>query len=39
MVNGRSLSHNLSGLAVLGVWGLIGVALAVRGFSWDSKRE
>jgi ABC-2 type transport system permease protein len=39
MVNGRGLSHNLSGLAVVGVWGLIGVALAVRGFSWDSKRE
>jgi ABC-2 type transport system permease protein len=39
MVSGRGLSHNLSALAVIGVWALIGVALAVRGFSWDQRRE
>jgi ABC-2 type transport system permease protein len=39
MVTGRGLSDNLSALAVVGVWAVAGVALAVRGFSWESKRE
>jgi ABC-2 type transport system permease protein len=38
MVTGRPLTENLSALAVVGVWALAGVALAVRGFSWESRR-
>jgi len=37
MVTGRGLGHNLSGLAVLGVWAGIGIVLAVRGFSWEQR--
>ena len=39
MVTGRGLSDNLSALAVLGVWALLGLVLAVRGFSWEQRRE
>jgi ABC-2 type transport system permease protein len=39
MVTGRGLGDNLSALAVVGVWAVAGVALAVRGFSWESKRD
>ena len=39
MVTGRGLADNLSALAVVGVWALAGAALAVRGFSWESRRE
>ena len=38
MVTGRGLADNLSALAVVGVWAAIGIALAVRGFSWESRR-
>jgi len=36
MVTGRSLSGNLDALAVIGLWGVFGIYLAVRGFSWES---
>jgi ABC-2 type transport system permease protein len=36
MVTGSGLSQNLDGLAVIGLWGLFGIYLAVRGFSWQS---
>jgi ABC-2 type transport system permease protein len=39
MVTGRGLSDNLSALAVVAVWMVFGVALAVRGFSWESRRD
>ena len=39
MVTGRALPDNLSALAVIAVWGVIGIVLAVRGFSWESRRE
>ena len=39
LVSGRGLADNLSALAVVGVWALAGAALAVRGFSWESRRE
>jgi ABC-2 type transport system permease protein len=39
LVSGRGLGDNLSALAVVGVWALAGTALAVRGFSWESKRD
>jgi ABC-2 type transport system permease protein len=32
------IGHHLTALAVLGVWGLVAVVLAVRGFSWDARR-
>jgi ABC-2 type transport system permease protein len=34
-----SLSSHLTALAVIGVWGLVGIVLAVRGFSWEARRE
>jgi ABC-2 type transport system permease protein len=39
MVTGRGLADNLSALAVVGVWTVVGVVLAVRGFSWESRRD
>jgi ABC-2 type transport system permease protein len=38
MVSGRGLTDNLSALAVIGVWAAVGTVLAVRGFSWESRR-
>jgi ABC-2 type transport system permease protein len=38
MVTGRGLADNLSALAVIGVWAAIGIVLAVRGCSWESRR-
>ena len=39
LVTGRGLGHNASGLAVLGIWLLAGIVLAVRGFSWEQARD
>jgi ABC-2 type transport system permease protein len=38
MVTGVSLSSNLDGLAVIALWGVLGIYLAVRGFSWEAAR-
>jgi ABC-2 type transport system permease protein len=38
MVTGRGLGENLSALAVIGLWSVLGVTLAVRGFSWERRR-
>ena len=38
MVTGTGLSGNLSALAVVGLWTVIGVIVAIRGFSWESRR-
>ncbi len=38
MVTGRGLAQTASALAVLAVWALGGILLAVRGFSWDQTR-
>ncbi|HST55023.1 MAG TPA: ABC transporter permease [Solirubrobacteraceae bacterium] len=38
MVSGSGFSHNLSGLAVIGLWGAFGLVFAVRGFSWEQGR-
>jgi ABC-2 type transport system permease protein len=35
MVTGRGLSQHLDALAVIGLWGALGIYLAVRGFSWE----
>jgi ABC-2 type transport system permease protein len=33
------LGNHLTALAVLGVWAVVGVVLAVRGFSWEARRN
>jgi len=38
MVSGRGLSDNLDALAVIGLWGVFGVWLAIRGFTWEQRR-
>jgi ABC-2 type transport system permease protein len=38
MVTGTSLSDNLDALAVIGLWGVFGAWLAVRGFTWEQRR-
>ncbi|MBA3327912.1 MAG: ABC transporter permease [Solirubrobacterales bacterium] len=38
MVTGAGLADNLSGLAVIAIWAVAGVVLAVRGFSWEARR-
>jgi ABC-2 type transport system permease protein len=35
MVTGSGLSENLDALAVIALWGVFGLYLAVRGFSWE----
>jgi ABC-2 type transport system permease protein len=39
MVTGATLTHNLSALAVIALWGAFGVYFAVRGFSWERSRD
>lgn len=39
MVDGRGLADNGSALLVLGVWTAAALALAVRGFSWEARRD
>jgi hypothetical protein len=38
-VTGASLADRAGDLAVVAAWGVVGAMFAVRGFSWDSKRE
>ncbi|MGZ4276776.1 MAG: ABC transporter permease [Solirubrobacteraceae bacterium] len=38
-VTGVPLSEHLGDLAVVAVWGVIGVFFAVRGFTWEQKRD
>ncbi len=38
LVTGSSLGDELDGLAVIALWGVFGVYLAVRGFSWEQRR-
>ncbi len=38
MVSGSGLGDNLDALAVIGLWGVFGVWLAVRGFTWEQRR-
>jgi ABC-2 type transport system permease protein len=40
MVHAHSgLSANISALGVIAAWAVLGVALAVRGFSWEQRRS
>jgi ABC-2 type transport system permease protein len=34
-----SITHHLTALAVIGVWAVLGVVAAVRGFSWEARRS
>lgn len=38
LVTGSALGDELDALAVIALWGVFGVFLAVRGFSWEQKR-
>ena len=38
MVQGVGLGGHVTALVVLALWGIVGAVLAVRGFSWDSRR-
>src|SRR5436305_2568512 len=38
MVTGTSLATNISALGVIAAWSVLGIALAVRGFSWEDRR-
>jgi ABC-2 type transport system permease protein len=38
MIDGTGVADHLSDLAVIGVWAALGTVLAVRGFSWESRR-
>jgi ABC-2 type transport system permease protein len=39
LVTGRGLGDNWEALAVIGLWSAAGIFLAVRGFSWDGRRD
>jgi ABC-2 type transport system permease protein len=39
MVKGTSIATNISALGVIAVWAALGIALAVRGFSWEQRRS
>jgi len=38
MVSGATLADNAGSLAVIGLWSVLGIVLAVRGFSWEQRR-
>jgi ABC-2 type transport system permease protein len=39
LVTGRSLGDNLSGLVIIGIWAVIGLFFAIRGFRWEARRD
>ncbi len=39
MVTGTSLAANISSLGVIAAWAVLGVVLAIRGFSWEQRRS
>ena len=38
IVTGSALGNHLDALAVIGLWGVFGVWLSVRGFTWEQRR-
>ncbi len=38
LVKGTSLATNISDLGVIAVWAVLGIVLAIRGFSWEQRR-
>jgi ABC-2 type transport system permease protein len=39
MVKGQGVGHHLVAVLVLGAWAAVGITLAIRGFSWESRGE
>ena len=39
MVKGTSIATNISALGVIAAWAVLGIALAIRGFSWEQRRS
>jgi ABC-2 type transport system permease protein len=39
MVHHAGVVHHLDALLVLALWAAVGAVLAVRGFSWERRRE
>jgi ABC-2 type transport system permease protein len=39
MVTGAGIGSNVAALGVIALWSLLGVTLAIRGFSWEGKRQ
>jgi ABC-2 type transport system permease protein len=39
MIDGESVAANAGALGVLALWAAVGLVLAVRGFSWESRRD
>ena len=39
MVKGTSIAGNVTELGVIAAWAVLGIALAVRGFSWEQRRS
>jgi ABC-2 type transport system permease protein len=39
MVKGTDLAANISSLGVIAAWAVLGIALAIRGFSWEQRRS
>jgi ABC-2 type transport system permease protein len=39
IVDGRGIADNTTALVVLSLWAAVGIALAVRGFSWEARRS
>jgi ABC-2 type transport system permease protein len=39
MIDGEGVGEHITALLVLGLWAALGAVLAVRGFSWEARRE
>ncbi len=39
MIDGEGIAANAVSLLILGLWGLVGAVLAVRGFTWEARRD
>lgn len=39
MVTGSGITHHLTALGVIALWGAFGIFFAVRGFSWEQSRD
>jgi ABC-2 type transport system permease protein len=39
MVHGEGVTDHLTALLVLGIWTVVGIFFAIRGFSWEARRE
>jgi ABC-2 type transport system permease protein len=39
LVTGRGLGHDASSLAVIALWAVLGIVLAIRGFTWEQTQR